>query len=110
MGLLERIKEGGTSHEEKMDELQHLFPKTKQWLHWWSMADVSGTLFPSLRTIFKGGDKLPDTTNAQESMHHLYYVSLRDNNVAQKASTMFSSYSSLQYKYFHTIIFILCCV
>jgi hypothetical protein len=37
-------------------------------------------------------------------------VSLRDNNVAQKASTMFSSYSSLQYKYFHTIISILCCV
>jgi hypothetical protein len=37
-------------------------------------------------------------------------VSLRDNNVAQKASTMFSSYSSLQYKYSHTIISILCCV
>jgi hypothetical protein len=39
-----------------------------------------------------------------------WLVSLRDNNVAQKASTMFSSYSSLQYKYFHTIISILCFV
>jgi hypothetical protein len=37
-------------------------------------------------------------------------VSLRDNNVAQKASTMFSSYSSLQYEYFHIIISLLCCV
>jgi hypothetical protein len=37
-------------------------------------------------------------------------VSLRDNNVAQKASTMFSSYSSLQYKHFHIIISTLCCV
>jgi hypothetical protein len=37
-------------------------------------------------------------------------VSLRDNNVAQKASKMLSSYSSLQYKYFHIMISILCCV
>jgi hypothetical protein len=29
MGLLERIKEGGPSHKEKMDELQHLFPQDK---------------------------------------------------------------------------------
>jgi hypothetical protein len=74
MGLLERIKEGGPSHKEKMDELRRLFPKKKQWLDWWSMAEVSSTLFLSLRTIPKGGDKLPDTTNAQESMHRLYYM------------------------------------
>jgi hypothetical protein len=37
-------------------------------------------------------------------------VSLRDNNVAQKASTMFYSYSSLQYEYFHIIISLTCCV
>jgi hypothetical protein len=37
-------------------------------------------------------------------------VSLRDNNVAQKASTMFSSYSSFQYEYFYIIISLLCCV
>jgi hypothetical protein len=37
-------------------------------------------------------------------------VSLRENNVAQKASTMFSSYFSLQSKYFHIIISIPCCV
>jgi hypothetical protein len=39
-----------------------------------------------------------------------YCVSLRDNNVAQKASTIFSSYSSLQYEYFHIIISLLRCV
>jgi hypothetical protein len=37
-------------------------------------------------------------------------VSLRDNTVAQKASTMLSSYASLEYEYFHIIISIPCCV
>jgi hypothetical protein len=40
----------------------------------------------------------------------LIVVSLRDNTVAQKASKMLSSHSSLQYEYFHIIISILCCV
>ncbi|PLW41496.1 hypothetical protein PCANC_13084 [Puccinia coronata f. sp. avenae] len=74
MKLLEPIKEGGKSHDEKMDELRRLFPKTKRWLDWWSMADVSCTLFPSLRTIPEDGKTLPNTTNAQESMHRLYYM------------------------------------
>jgi hypothetical protein len=38
------------------------------------------------------------------------HVSLGDNNITQKASTMLSSYSSSQYEYFHIIISILCCV
>jgi hypothetical protein len=74
MGLVERIKQGGPSYKEKMNELQHRFPKTKQWLDWWLMADISSTLFPSLRKIPKSGNKLPDKTNTQESMHHLYYM------------------------------------
>jgi hypothetical protein len=74
MGLLEKTKEGGPTHEEKIDEIRRLFPKTKRWLDWWNMANVSSTLFPSLRTIPEGGDNLPDTNNAQESMHRLYYM------------------------------------
>ncbi|OAV86822.1 hypothetical protein PTTG_29711 [Puccinia triticina 1-1 BBBD Race 1] len=42
------------------------------------MADVEATLFPSQRVMLEdspnGDDGLPNTTNAQESMHRVYYM------------------------------------
>ncbi|KAA1107102.1 hypothetical protein PGT21_050130 [Puccinia graminis f. sp. tritici] len=69
---------GQPTHEQKIDTLRRLFPKTKRWLDWWTMVDVEAILFPSKRAMISNGangkDDLPDTTNAQESMHRLYYM------------------------------------
>jgi hypothetical protein len=78
VALLEKEKQGGQTHEEKINELRRLFPKAKQWLDWWTISDVESMLFPSRRPLLEDtGDAnngLPDTTNAQESMHRLYYM------------------------------------
>ena len=73
IALLEKKKDKGPSHEEKIDELQRLFPKAKSWLDWWTMYNVESMLLPSRQPLLEdtnNADKgLPDTTNAQESMH-----------------------------------------
>ncbi|OAV85421.1 hypothetical protein PTTG_30533, partial [Puccinia triticina 1-1 BBBD Race 1] len=78
MALLDPIEEDGPTHEEKIDEIRRLFPKTKRWLDWWTMSDVQSMLFPSRRPMLDdhpdGNDGLPDTTNAIESMHRVYYM------------------------------------
>ncbi|KAI7947987.1 hypothetical protein MJO28_009895 [Puccinia striiformis f. sp. tritici] len=76
LSLLERAVEGHPTHKQEIDEWRSLFPKTKRWIDWWTMADVEAMFFPSRRPIplDDSGDALPDTTNAQESMHRLYYM------------------------------------
>ncbi|KNE89021.1 hypothetical protein PSTG_17523 [Puccinia striiformis f. sp. tritici PST-78] len=78
MDLLEVTGEGEPNHEDKLDELRRLFPKAKRWLDWWTMADIQSMLFPSRRRMLDdypdGDDGLPDTTNAIESMHRVYYM------------------------------------
>ncbi|OAV94185.1 hypothetical protein PTTG_27052 [Puccinia triticina 1-1 BBBD Race 1] len=76
--LLLSNAEAGKTHEERIDEIRHRFPKVKKWLDWWTMADVEATLFPSQRAMLEdspnGDDGLPNTTNTQESMHRVYYM------------------------------------
>jgi hypothetical protein len=78
IGLLERMEVSGQTHEDQIDEIRQLFPKTKRWLNWWTMADVEAMLFPSRRKMLDnypdGEDGLPSSTNAQESMHQVYYM------------------------------------
>ncbi|KAA1106044.1 hypothetical protein PGT21_050152 [Puccinia graminis f. sp. tritici] len=78
LDLLQLPEPGKHTHEQKIDELRRLFPKTKRWLDWWTMVDVEAMLFPSKRAMITNSenstDNLPDTTNAQESMHRLYYM------------------------------------
>jgi membrane-anchored protein YejM (alkaline phosphatase superfamily) len=38
MDLLKVSKEGGPTHNDKIDEIRQRFPKAKRWLDWWSMA------------------------------------------------------------------------
>jgi hypothetical protein len=63
---------------KKMDEMRRRFPKIKAWLDWWTMADVEAIVFPSrckmLEDSPNGDDGLPSSTNAQESMHQVYYM------------------------------------
>jgi hypothetical protein len=77
-GLLQRKTDGGQTHEEKVDELRRRFPKAKKWIDWWTVADVESMLFLDRRKMIEdspeGDDSLPETTNAQESMHRLYYM------------------------------------
>ncbi|PLW28943.1 hypothetical protein PCASD_17625 [Puccinia coronata f. sp. avenae] len=77
-GLLQRKTDGGQTHEEKVDKLRRRFPKAKKWIDWWTVADVESMLFLDRRKMIEyspeGDDSLPETTNAQESMHRLYYM------------------------------------
>ncbi|PLW23762.1 hypothetical protein PCANC_28038 [Puccinia coronata f. sp. avenae] len=77
-GLLAKQTKGGETHKQKVDAMRRRFPKVKKWLDWWSMADVEAMLFPSRRSMLEdspnGNDGIPSTTNAQESMHRVYYM------------------------------------
>ncbi|POW19408.1 hypothetical protein PSHT_04672 [Puccinia striiformis] len=77
-GLLLPTKVDGPTHEMRIDEIRRRFPKAKRWIDWWSVADVESTLFPSRRKMLEdspdGDDGLPESTNAQESMHRVYYM------------------------------------
>ncbi|EHS64725.1 uncharacterized protein PGTG_22421 [Puccinia graminis f. sp. tritici CRL 75-36-700-3] len=76
--LLVASKEGSPTHEQKIDEIRRRFPKVKKWIDWWTMADVEAMLFPSRNGRLEDSPNdlsgLPDTTNAQESMHRVYYM------------------------------------
>lgn len=78
MGLLQEKDESGKTHEEKLEHIRRKFPKVKRWLDWWQMSDVQAMLFPSRRPLPEDSPDadsgLPDTTNAQESMHRIYYM------------------------------------
>ncbi|EFP89599.2 uncharacterized protein PGTG_15748 [Puccinia graminis f. sp. tritici CRL 75-36-700-3] len=78
MDLIKKPVEGDPTHEEQIDALRRRFPKAKRWLDWWTMADVEAMLFPSRRPLLEdapdGQDRPTKTTNAQESLHRLYYM------------------------------------
>ena len=78
MDLLKELTEGGPTHKEKIDELRRRFPKAKRWLDWWTMSDVEAMLFPSRRPQLEDTpedqNRPTKTTNAQESLHRLYYM------------------------------------
>jgi hypothetical protein len=78
MALLVPKEPNGPTHEEKIDHIRRHYPKVKRWLDWWCMADVESLLFPSRQSMLEdlpdGEDGIPDKTNAQESLHQLYYM------------------------------------
>ncbi|OAV87839.1 hypothetical protein PTTG_29266 [Puccinia triticina 1-1 BBBD Race 1] len=78
LGLLQPCEDDGPTHNEKVEEMWRRFPKNKAWLDWWTMADVKAMLFPSHRKMLEdcpnGDNGLPSSTNAQESMHRVYYM------------------------------------
>jgi hypothetical protein len=79
VGLLQKCTPNGPTHKNKIDKLWRWFPKTQQWLDSWNSANVSETIFPSHGKIIDNSleeedSGLPNTTNAQESMHCLYYM------------------------------------
>ncbi|OAV85384.1 hypothetical protein PTTG_05066 [Puccinia triticina 1-1 BBBD Race 1] len=85
--------------------MRRRFPKTKAWLDWWTMADVEAMLFPSRRkmlveTSSDGDDGLPSTTNAQESMHRVYYMfSTGKKTMLGGFSELFAFVKALEFNY-----------
>ncbi|PLW50133.1 hypothetical protein PCASD_01795 [Puccinia coronata f. sp. avenae] len=75
MDLLAAPEPQGPTHEEKIDAIYRRYPKVKKWLDWWTTANVEAMLFQSHKPLIEDTpDGLPETTNAQESMHRLYYM------------------------------------
>ncbi|EGG03668.1 uncharacterized protein MELLADRAFT_90035 [Melampsora larici-populina 98AG31] len=79
--------------DQRLKDLRRLFPLAKKWIDWWYAADVQAILFPAHKRIpeddpplpeEESDDKgeaqprrcadLPKTTNAQESLHRVYYM------------------------------------
>ncbi|KAI7939386.1 hypothetical protein MJO29_014122 [Puccinia striiformis f. sp. tritici] len=70
-----RTRGDGLTHEQQVDAIYRRFPKVQKWLDWWCMADVSAMIFRTRKPLLEDSpDPLPETTNAQESMHRLYYM------------------------------------
>lgn len=68
---------GGLTFDEKIAEMRRDFPKAKRWLEWWTAADIQSMIFKSRpKRIDDDGlcDDMPATTNAQESLHRVYYM------------------------------------
>lgn len=61
-----------------MVKMRKDFPKAKRWLEWWQASDIQSMLFKSRRKQIDDDDLcddvMPATTNAQESMHRVYYM------------------------------------
>ncbi|EFP89143.2 uncharacterized protein PGTG_14984 [Puccinia graminis f. sp. tritici CRL 75-36-700-3] len=78
LALIKEPKKDDPTHEEKIDELRRRFPKARKWFDWWTMADVEAMLFPTRRAQEEDGPERSGqptlTTNAQESLHWLYYM------------------------------------
>lgn len=68
----------GSDFDGKMKRLRHDFPKARRWIEWWQAADVKSMLFRSRPKRIDDDelcdDVMPDTTNAQESLHRVYYM------------------------------------
>lgn len=77
MSLCDPNTPGAETFDEKVDSLRSKFPKAKRWIDWWQASDVQSMLFKSrVRQIDNEDldDDMPETTNAQESMHRVYYM------------------------------------
>ncbi|EGF99848.1 uncharacterized protein MELLADRAFT_93987 [Melampsora larici-populina 98AG31] len=98
MAAVTRIKKNSSIVPVDQDvrwNLYQLFPRAKKWLDWWKASDIQAMLFPSRKRLplddppLPGEEdddnveedqgprrrpELPGTTNAQESMHRVYYL------------------------------------
>lgn len=61
--------------DKVIESIQKNWPNTTSWLEWWVYTDAGKILFPVLSSMDENlSKKLPDSINAQESMHHRYYM------------------------------------
>lgn len=69
--------------QKRAQKLIKMFPKIKPWLLWWTRDAHASMLFTSERTMEPVlWDSLPDSTNAEEAMHHKIYSAVgRDHNL-----------------------------
>ncbi|EGG04909.1 uncharacterized protein MELLADRAFT_88323 [Melampsora larici-populina 98AG31] len=85
-GLLKLDEPGGLSFNKKISKLRKEYPKAKRWIGWWQAAYIQSMLFRSRpKQVDDDGlcDDLSATTNAQESMHRVYYMISKGNCTVQ---------------------------
>ncbi|EGG03666.1 uncharacterized protein MELLADRAFT_90037 [Melampsora larici-populina 98AG31] len=76
-GLMKPDKPGGLNCDEKIAQMRKNFPKAKRWLEWWTAANIKAMIFKARpkRIDYDGlCTNMPATTNAQESLHRVYYM------------------------------------
>lgn len=75
LGLLD--VQDATEFLQLASELLNDFPKIGPWLSWWLRPEHASMLFTSHRVMAATTwESIPDTTNAEESMHHKIYSGL----------------------------------
>jgi hypothetical protein len=65
-------------YQHQIDFLVAHFPKTKSFFQWWTSREHAQMLFPIKYANHKLFKKLPNMTNAQESMHFKMYRACAD--------------------------------
>ena len=68
--------------DEIVAKIKEDYPNAKKWIEWWIRDEISIMIFPTkqidkTKSFF---ETLPETTNAQESIHRLYYQVTEANN------------------------------
>jgi hypothetical protein len=61
--------------DDSVKHIQQTWPNSNTWLEWWIYTDAGKILFPALSSMNSDlANSLPNSINAQESMHHRYYM------------------------------------
>ena len=71
------------SFQKSARKLVTMYPKIEPWMDWWTRDSHAPMLFFSERLMDSSlWDALPNTTNAEEAMHHCIYASVgRDHSL-----------------------------
>lgn len=56
-----------------VESLMLKFPNCKKWLRWWISPEHKKLIFPAFQTHLNLKKEIPDTNNAQEEMHSIFY-------------------------------------
>lgn len=68
------------------------FPLVKPWLNWWLHESRASMLFKSERKMKPDiWEAIPDTTNAEEAMHHVFYAAAgRNHDLLEGCNALFA--------------------
>lgn len=78
--------------------LVHDFPKTAQWIKWWTRRPHAQMIFLAFREMNESDwESIPDTTNAEEAMHFTLYKAVgKDNDLLTGLKGIFAFCLSFQ--------------
>lgn len=91
--------------DDKVKNILESFPNCAMWLLWWVDTDIAKMLFPCMQTMDSDlSSQLPRTTNAQESLHWVYYqLGTRNNTIIEGLSSLLLFSQALEVEYDMTL-------